>query len=141
MDKKHAKAVKAYQCPGCVLGSFPTCYKPSESGEGVGCLKHVPGTLIFPFVGKVFLGMPKGFNRLGGAEGKLRLHIFPTFGDGWGYGIWNLPVWKYLSPEGHTMVRGLSPRNNFPFIHVFLEDCRDKIDCLEITQADVDGMD
>jgi hypothetical protein len=33
------------------------------------------------------------------------------------------------------------PRRNEPFIHVFLENCIEKINCLEITQDDVDGMD
>ena len=85
--------------------------------------------------------MPKGFTRLGGVDVKLRLHIFENYDKSWQYNMWNVPVWKYLNPQGHTLVRGLSPRNNFPFLHVFLEDCRDKIDCLELTQADVDGMD
>jgi hypothetical protein len=140
MDKQHAKAIQEYQCTGCFTGPFPHCYKKSEKGEGIGCADHQPATIMGP-AGLIFLGMPRGFCRLGGINAKLRLHIFPTFKEGWGYGIWNVPVWKYLSPAGHTMVRGLSPRNNFPFLHVYLEDCRDQINCLEVTQADVDYMD
>lgn len=49
--------------------------------------------------------------------------------------------WKHLSKDGHTFVRGLMPRLNEPFLHIFLENCIDKIDCLEITQEDIDNMD
>lgn len=85
--------------------------------------------------------MPKGFNRLGKYT-ELKPIIFDKFdGAEWEYNKFNIPVWKYLNPEGHTMVRGLIPRRNEPFIHVYLENCIDKIDCLEITQSDVDQMD
>ena len=91
-------------------------------------------------VGTFFLGMPTGFNRLG--ESKLDIYIYDTFESSeWTYDMWNIPVWKYVNKEGHTFVRGYMSRRNEPFIHVFLEDCKGKIDCLEITQKDVDEMD
>jgi len=85
--------------------------------------------------------MPKGFNRLGQIA-ELKPFIFDTFENSkWKYDMWNIPVWKYLNKDGHTMVRGLMPRRNEPFVHIYLENCIDKINCLEITQSDVDSMD
>jgi hypothetical protein len=33
------------------------------------------------------------------------------------------------------------PRKNEPFLHIYLENCLDKIDCLEITEEDINQMD
>lgn len=144
------EAIERYQCPGCVSGSNISCgaFKKDDINEGVGCGGHTVGTMVFG-IGSFFLGMPKGFDRLGhpheDSRADLSVVIFETREDGWqeptGYKKWNIPVWKYLNEQGHTFVRGLSPRTNRPFLHVYLEDCMDKIDCLEITQEDVDGMD
>jgi len=70
----------------------------------------------------------------------MYVHIFETFEKGWGYNTFNVPAWKYLK-DGHTFVRGMSPRVNLLFIHVFLEDCMDKIECLEITEKIAEEMD
>lgn len=59
------KAVKEYQCSGCINGYDPVesgCFKPCDTG--CGCGAHRAGTFMLA-VGKLFLGMPKGFNRLG----------------------------------------------------------------------------
>lgn len=139
MEENIKSAIKEYQCSGCVCGSDTSCFEPNEMG-GVGCGKHVAGTRA-SYIGSFFLGMPKGFNRLGGFE-NMKPNIYETFESSeWEFNKWNVPVWKYLSKEGHTFVRGFMPRRCEPFIHVYLEDCRDKIDCLEITQEDVDYMD
>jgi hypothetical protein len=97
-------------------------------------------------IGAVFLGMPNGFSRLGSFD-SMCLSIFPSFeafekdystpaihGPSDGYNMWNVPVWKFLDEHGNTIVRGISPRINKPFLHVILENCLDKIDCLEITK-------
>ena len=57
------------------------------------------------------------------------------------YNKWNIPTWKHLNEDGHTLVRGISPRTNLPFIDIFLEDCVSKIDCLEISQEEINAMD
>lgn len=140
METKFRLAIEKYQCSGCVVGGDTSCFSGNPNG-GIGCGKHHAGTMIFPIVGNIFLGMPIGFNRLGEYT-KLKPIIYDTFeSSGWKYDMFNIPVWKYLSKDGHTFVRGIMPRKNEPFIHVFLEDCMDKINCLEITQDDVDGMD
>ena len=82
------KFIEEYQCPGCVCESDTNCYK-SES-ESLECTKHVAGTMAFPMIGSFFLGMPKGFNRLGSEE-KLKINIFASFSDGWG-----IPSLMYL---------------------------------------------
>jgi len=96
-----------------------------------------------PNVGKFFLGMPKGFNRIGDSDTKI--NIFPNQTAQiklWGYCKFNIPVWKYKNDKGHVFIRGLCPRINMPFLHIIL-DCPDfdKINCIEITDKDLDEMD
>lgn len=44
--------------------------------------------------------------------------------------------------DGHiTMIRGLSPRINKPFLHIIISNCVGLINCLEITEADINKMD
>jgi len=136
MENNVKNAVKEYQCSGCSNGSYETCFKKNEI-QGVGCGSQFSGTMISG-IGKIFLGMPKGFNRLGVSESMIPV-IFDKFNDK--YNKWNIPVWKHLNEEGHVLVRGIMPRKNEPFIHIFLENCLDKINCLEITQDDIDRMD
>ena len=139
MEEKVKNAIEQYQCPGCITGCDISCFE-QNTVSGVGCGGHYAGTMISS-IGKVFLGLPKGFNRLGEIAGFKPL-IFESYEDSeWEYNMWNVPVWKYLNSDGHTIVRGFMPRRNEPFIHIFLENCMDKINCLEITQADIDGMD
>jgi len=140
MEKEIKKAVEQYQCSGCANGSDISCFEKS-SVAGIGCGKHFAGTTMMPG-GKIFLGMPKGFNRLG-KEVDLKPTIFKTFSSAykWEYDMWNIPVWKHLNEAGHTLVRGIMPRKNESFIHIYLEDCISKIDCREITQSEIEGMD
>ena len=139
MEKKLKKVIENYQCSGCINGFDISCFEENESG-GIGCGKHMAGTMMVG-IGSFFLGMPKGFNRVGESV-NLKPNIYKDFDSSeWKYDMWNIPVWKHLSKKGHTFVRGVSPRINKPFIHIFLENCLDKVNCLEITQADIDGMD
>ena len=135
--EEQTKFVESYQCPGCVCGSDMSCF---EKGDGIECGKHAPGTTVYPIVGKIFLGMMKGFDHLGSAK-DMKITGFKTLSDGWGYDKFNVPVWKYLDEQNHTIVRGMSPRINAPFLHVFLENCISRIDCYEITVNDLDDMD
>jgi len=137
MREDFKKAIQIYQCSGCVCGSDTSCF---IKGENLECDKHVAGTRIMG-IGRLFLGMPKGFNRLGAFE-DLSLQIFGSFDKKeWKYNEWNIPVWKWLSKDGHTFVRGLCPRTNTPFLHVILEDCLSEIDCLLITDEIYESMD
>lgn len=133
------EAVQEYQCPGCVGGPFPECYK-LENGS-VGCIKHCAGTMVAPGIGRIFLGLPKGFNRLGRCE-NTKVYIWQSINDSeWIYNFLNVPIWKYLDEHGNTLVRMIAPRINDPNIHIYLENCIDKIDCYEITKNDLEGID
>lgn len=139
MNEEIKKMVETYQCPGCVCGSDASCYK---KGDGLECKAHVTGTQMMPCIGRIFLGLPKGFCQLGACE-NTKISIFFSFEDkpGWDYDKLNIPVWKHLDKNGNTLVRGLCPRINYPFLHIFMGDCREKINCLGITQLDIDEMD
>ena len=143
MDKKVSVAVERYQCSGCISGSNTSCFKENVGG-GIGCGKHLAGTMITG-IGSVFLGLPKGFNRLGHLD-NMKPTIFKSFKEftetGWKeYNNFNRPVWKHLDKHGNTLVRGLMPRRNEPFLHIFLENCISQIHCLEISQDDINDMD
>ena len=140
MNENIKSAVEAYQCPGCVVGCDIECYEKSVCSSS--CQKHVAGTTILG-LGKIFLGMPKGFNRLGQCD-KLEVEIFTNLDEGnrlWSYNKLNVPIWKHRNKLGHTFIKGICPRINKTFIHIFLEDCMDKIDCIEITNNDINEMD
>lgn len=143
MDSIQKKLVEEYQCPGCVCGSDVECYEDSKCPGSLDCSAHVAGTMIAPGVGRIFLGLPAGFNRLGMAE-KTKISIFRNWKDiqaAWSYDTFNVPVWKYLDERGNTLVRGLSPRINNSWIHVLLGDHRLEINCLEISKTVIENMD
>lgn len=97
MEPNIKKAIEQYQCSGCVSGCDTTCFQKNTNG-GIGCGKHLSGT-IFSGIGNIFLGLPKGFNRLGKYT-SMKPSIFETFESGqkeWEYDKWNIPTWKYLS--------------------------------------------
>lgn len=148
MKENIKNGIEEYQCPGCITGSNIECGEYVKRDWSESCGKHFAATSIGMSI-KIFLGMPTGFNRTGTAMGediKLKLDIFESFDTVWDksgepYDKYNIPVWKHLNEKGHTLVRGLSPRNNAPFLHVILEDCMDKIECFEVTQELMNEMD
>jgi len=139
MENKFKLAIEEYQCPGCVCGGDIECFQPNTI-DGIGCGKHVIGTTIMG-VGKIILGLPKGFNRIG-LQSDLKPYIFESYEKSdWKYNKFNVPIWKHYNKNGHTIVRGIMPRKNETFIHIFLEDCRNEIDCIEISEQDISEMD
>lgn len=136
MENIQKEAIERYQCSGCMNGGDISCYKPY--GGGAGCGNHYAGTIISS-IGKIFLGLPKGFCRLGQyADMKPRIYLKWEEDH---YNMWNVPVWKHLDEYGNTLVRGMCPRTTWPFIDIHIGDVRGKIDCLEITQEQIDAMD
>lgn len=132
------EAVKTYQCPGCMKGPYISCYK--QNTDGIGCASHIAGTLL-PIKGKIFLGLPKGFCRLG-FDTEMKPIIYEKYiHKEHAYDMYNIPVWKHVNKQGHTIVRGMMPRLNQSFIHIYLENCSNKIECLEITNDHINGMD
>jgi len=141
MDEKLKKIIENYQCPGCLHGSDVLCYKVDT--HGIACGKHIGGTTISN-LGKIFLGMPTGFNRLGPQGNETRIHIFDNFNSFkkiWDYDKFNIPVWKHRDEHENIIIRGISPRTNHSWIHIILEDCLDKINCFEITEEHMKEMD
>lgn len=131
-------AVKEYQCIGCVDGPYPDCYK-TETGYGISCREHLAGTGA-SFTGRFFPSMPAGFNRLGHWD-RMKPEIFEKFTDEIWLDKFNVPVWKHLDEHGNTLVRGLRPRLNEPFLMVILGDHLDKIECREISREEMKAMD
>lgn len=128
------EAVKNYQCPGCADGCYEQCFKKNQ--YGCGCIDHYPGTAIYPVVGKIFLGMPKGFNRIGSNDG-TKIFIYETkeqFDKEIGYNEYTVPVWKALDEHGNTLVRMYAPRLNSSHIHIFLGNYMDEIDAIDVTE-------
>jgi len=132
--------IEEYQCSGCVCGSDTECFEKDQIGTSLSCSKHVVGTRVSG-IGKIFLGLPAGFCRTG-IFGEIPINIFDSFPvENWPYDKFNVPVWKYLDRLGNTIVRGLCPRVNAPFLHIFLGDRIKEIDCIEITNSDIAEMD
>lgn len=138
MEEEVQKAIRKYQCTGCVGGPALSCF---EEGSALECGRHVAGTRISS-VGRIFLGLPRGFNRLGPCE-DMKLHILKEVGknENETFGKFNIAVWKHLDVYGNTLVRAYSPRINTPFLWIFLGNHMKDIDCIEITKEDIEKMD
>ena len=137
------KFIGEYQCTGCSSGCSPDdgCFKKSPIHDG--CDAHYAGTIVWG-LGSIYLGMPKGFNRIGDTKNgavSCDLFIYETDTTQLQQKKFNIPFWKYRTPVGHTMVRFYSPRVNRAHIEVFLFDCLDLINCLELSDADISAMD
>ncbi len=132
------KFVKEYQCPGCVCGPEEGCFKEMNC-KSISCEKHVAGTMATD-IGKFFLGMPKGFNRIGNQK-ELPINIYKTQADQkaqFSYNNFNVPVWKHKNKEGHIFIRGYMPRINMGFIHIILDGDFESIDAHEINIDEID---
>lgn len=136
MKRDIKKAIKEYQCSGCVSADGFSCYEKNDIG--VSCGKHVAGTMISN-IGSIFLGLPTGFNRLGPCK-ETRITIFEA-DNPYQYDKFNIPVWKYKNENGDVLVRGIMPRVNYPFVHIILQGGIKQINCLEITDKDIEEMD
>jgi hypothetical protein len=129
--------IEQYQCCGCIHGCDTSCYE-KDAADDVSCKRHSAGTIVTG-IGLIFLGMPTGFNRLG-YQNDLKICIYENINNGFG-GKLNVFVWKYLDSCGNTLVRGFSPRINSPFLHIYIGDHISNIDCIEITDDDLNEMD
>lgn len=148
MKKEVKKAIEEYQCSGCISGHNISCFESSETG--VGCGRHYAGTFI-SYIGKIFLGMPNGFNRLGvgfGQDPIIKTDNFDKYNpdETWAgkeneNSFYNMVCWKYLDEKGNTVIRGLMPRLNIIFVQTFNENCLDKFGGIEIPTNEVGQYD
>lgn len=129
MEKK-LELIKKFQCCGCTCGSDPeTCKNfklyelPSENI--LWCSGHSAGTILMG-VGKIALGLPKGFNRVGNIANCLdydkrttNIRIHPQEEkSSMGYNNLNVPVWA-MEYEGDLFVRCFCPRINFTYVDIY----------------------
>lgn len=99
-----------YICPGCTNGHKPdacVAYNPYHDW-GYMCLAHCPGTTITPHVGRIILGLPKGFCRLGENKKYVRVWQQDTAPQ-WDH--LNVPVWA-MEKDGFLFVHTSCPRIN-----------------------------
>lgn len=122
--------VEKFQCPGCMLGSDTECgsFKLNDAlGAGASCKPHVAGT-VFMLGGRVYLGLPKGFNKAGplvdrdafyeGAKNNIRLWTFGTHPE---WNNCNVAVWAMDGVDdyaGFLLVRTMLPRIGLNFIDI-----------------------
>jgi len=66
---------------------------------------------------------------------------FESIPDSFSYGVENTPVWKHLTSDDTTIVRGYSASKNNNWIHMFKSDCRELIDCFEVSLEMIGKMD
>lgn len=120
--------IDEFQCPGCIHGhGTETCPKFELKDERNGgkphffaCKNWRPSTFMGG-VGRLCLGLPKGFTRTGMVEfgdksfDYIRLYEKPE--DLSSYDKFNIPVWAIVV-KGYLYVRCYSPRNNWLFVDV-----------------------
>lgn len=115
--------IREFQCPGCSVGTYPDegceAYKLDEDPYMFHCSAWHPGTFMGG-VGRIALGLPKGFLRTGAVDLEIMKHYFrlhespeacPEFNR------FNVPVWA-MEENGYLFVRTYSPRNNWLYIDV-----------------------
>lgn len=133
--------ISLYQCPGCMHGpDAESCDALKLTDEG--CATHRPGTMGFG-IGTFYLGMPKGFNRLG-HNPPTQLYIVESLDVAWvpSTRMYNIPAWKHLDEHGNTLVRFYSPRLNYGYSVVVRGNCMNELPgVVEITQEHIDNMD
>jgi hypothetical protein len=146
----HVEAIAEYQCTGCVSGpDAPAC--PQFKNHGLGCVNHVPGTSGLA-EGTFYLGLPKGFNRLGPNKFvpnyRNNLEVYPSMDALLETkslnSIFSLPVWLHIDRYGNTIIRWFSPRVNWGWSTVTLGDHSEHplfAKAIRITQVELDQMD
>jgi hypothetical protein len=135
------EATEKYQCPGCTNGSDTQCGSYVASFRHEACVKHRPDTWVTN-VGSIFLGLPNGFNRTGQyPDMQIEIHRSLDFDTETVFDRFNIPVWK-TKYQGDTLVRGLRPRLNEPFLVIIQGESHfDTINCMEISAEDIAKMD
>lgn len=119
MNVIQKEMIEKFQCPGCVCGSSTDdgCFE--SEGFNLACGAHIPGTSVYPIVGCVNLGLPKGFNRNGPIDKRIQhsiIRLFESLPENH-YDKFNVPVWA-MEYEGYLFVRVYLPRINVTFVDV-----------------------
>lgn len=115
------EVVEKFQCPGCTSGSDTNCGAYKKSEYGLSCETHSAGTIISG-IGPIYLGMPKGFDRVGSKPSRLNnnIRIFKAEDMEMIFDTFNLPVW-YQEIDGNLFVRTFMPRLGESYIDIFID--------------------
>lgn len=125
--------VEEFQCPGCTCGGPKVCerYNLERTPHGgFHCSAHSAGT-FFSSLGRIALGLPKGFCRYGRSVPPS--HLKEKERDAWGlnpmmirlflkenklsWDNFNVPVWAMVK-DGYLFVRTYCPRINLTYVDV-----------------------
>lgn len=112
--------IEEFQCPGCMHGpDTKDCaqFKPERDGSMAQCIGHVPATAVFPAVGRIVLGLPKGFNRVGSQTPGPFVRCWEAAADCVQWNKFNLATWA-MESDGHLFVRTYMPRINLSVVDV-----------------------
>jgi len=124
LSEEELLVIGEMQCPGCTCGCAPAAecesFKPSND-YGFKCEGHSSGTILSG-VGYVYLGLPKGFNRVGAFRAKgddktlnnIRLWIYPAIPE---WDFLNVPIWA-MEKDGFLYVKTYCPRINVNYVDV-----------------------
>lgn len=129
MTEEQWEMIKEFQCPGCGCGgpdpkecSAFTLQEDTwiNGAKWSICQEQSPGTVIAG-LGPIYLGMPKGFSRMGHTQNFLNTDESPTriylFEDMPTYDKFNIATWAMIK-NGYLFVRVYSPRVNLTYTHV-----------------------
>lgn len=118
IDVKIIETIEEFQCPGCKNGGDTKCGVFEQKNWNKECSSHSAGTLMGG-VGKINLGLPNGFNRMGalheGMKSNIRILDKETAKDF--FDVFNLPTWT-LEYKGHLLVRTYIPRKNISYVDI-----------------------
>lgn len=131
LTDEERKMIEAFQCSGCTSGHDTYCCRCkvkrfSNQYEGIFdsfyCENHSAGTLLSG-TGKVALGLPKGFNKVGALSNCLNydkistnIRCYLSFPVKF-YNYLNIPVWA-RELDGYLFVRTYCPRINVGYVDV-----------------------
>lgn len=132
-NKIQLAMIREFQCPGCACGTYPDdgcpAYKLEEDYAGekpytFHCGGWHPGTRQGG-VGRIALGLPKGFTRIGAVDLEIMKHYIRLYENPENraeYNRFNIPVWamehRADNGENYLLVRVYSPRNSWHYIDV-----------------------
>jgi hypothetical protein len=121
INVKIVEAIEKFQCGGCTNGSDTNCSVFKEQHYGNGCGSHSAGTFILGS-GKIALGLPKGFNKVGKLPNNVstNIRIFESKDIKDFFNVFNLPTWT-MEYEGYLLVRTYLPRMDASFVDIFID--------------------
>ena len=127
--EEQIEMIEKFQCPGCTCGGDTECgaFKfDLNKGSGCRCKGHSAGTFMSG-LGKIALGLPKGFNivgtiqtgfeKIGGETRSTNIRLVVNPKELAEYDELNVPVWG-MEKDGYLFIRVMCPRINYTYVDV-----------------------